>query len=108
MYISQLNRIERYTEEGITYIHHPDSLTQKEFVPDIVIIRSKYRLLKDYGLVYPKPKMFVWAYNFQNHGILSRRHRVLKAKAQVICVSQSHCDHIDKIFNGALSCFFVC
>ena len=106
VYISQLNRLERYAEEGITYLHHPDSLTQKEFVPDIIIIRSKYRLLKDYGFVYPTAKMFVWAHNFQNYDILGRRHRVIKANATVICVSKSHRDHINKIFNGALSWLF--
>ena len=106
VYISQLNRTERYAEKGITYIHHAEGLAQKEFIADIVIIRSKYRLLTDYRLNYPKAKMFVWAHNFQEIEILGRRHRIIKTQAKVICVSQSHRDHIDKIFNGALSWFF--
>ena len=106
VYISQLNRTEHYVEEGITYIHHEEGLTQKEFIADIVIIRSKYRLLTDYRLNYPKAKMFVWAHNFQEVEILGRRHRIIKTQAKVICVSQSHRDHINKIFNGAFSWFF--
>ena len=106
VYISQLNRTEKYFEEGITYIHNPDSLTQKEFVPDIIIIRSKYRILTDYRAVYPKAKMFVWAHNFSRYDILGRRHRILKTDAQVVCVSKSHRDHISKVFNGGLSWLF--
>lgn len=106
VYISQLNRTERYIEEGITYIHNSDSLKQKEFVPDIIIIRSKYRLLTDYRAVYPQAKMFVWAHNFSRYDILGRRHRILKTDAQVICVSKAHRDHISNILNGGLSWLF--
>ena len=106
VYLSQLNRTERYVEEGITYIHTPDGLTQKEFVPDVVIIRSKYRVLTDYRSAYSNAKLFVWAHNFQRHEILGRRHRIVKTNAQVICVSQCHRDHIDNILNGAVSWIF--
>lgn len=106
VYISQLNRTEHYVEEGITYIHNSDGLTQKEFIPDTVIIRSKYRVLTNYRSAYPNAKLFVWAHNFQRHEILGRRHRIVKTNAQVICVSECHRDHIDKILNGGLSWLF--
>ena len=106
VFISQLNRTERFVEEGITYIHNPESLTQKENVPDIVIIRSKYRVLTNYHSAYPKAKLFVWAHNFQRIEILGRRHRIAKTNAQVICVSKCHRDHIDNILNGGLSWVF--
>ena len=106
VYISQINRTERYIEKGITYFHSNESLTQNEFIPDVIIILRKYRLLKDYSLKYPQAKMFVWVHNFQNYDILGRRHWVAKTNAQLICVSQCHKNHINKIFNGSLSWLF--
>ena len=106
VYISQLNRTERYEEDGVTYIHSKESLTKNEFEPDIIVIIRKYRLLKDYSRIYPGAKMFVWAHNFQNHDILGRRHWITKTNAQVICVSQCHQKHIDGVLNGAISWVF--
>ena len=106
VYISQINRTERYEEEKITYIHLSESLTQAEFVPEIVVILRKYRLLKDYSRAYPDAKMFVWVHNFQNYDILGRRHWIARTNAQVICVSQCHQDHINRILNGGLSWLF--
>ncbi len=106
VYLSQINRTERYEEEGISYIHSSESLNQAEFVPDIVVILRKYRLLKDYSRAYPHAKMFVWVHNFQNHDILGRRHWIAKTNAKVICVSQCHQDHINRILNGGLSWLF--
>ena len=103
IYISQINRKERYLEHGITYIHSRDSLEQSEFVPDIIIILRKYKLLKNYSKKYPNAKMFVWAHNFQNYDILGRRHWIVKTGARVICVSRCHQEHINKILNGAVS-----
>ncbi|MCW8983218.1 MAG: glycosyltransferase, partial [Gammaproteobacteria bacterium] len=88
------------------FIHHNDSLLQTDFVPDIVVILRKYRLLKDYSHAYPDAKMFVWVHNFQNYDILGRRHWITKTDAQVICVSQCHQNHIDRILNGGLSWIF--
>lgn len=106
VYISQINRTERYVEEGITYIHNSESRTQKLFIPDIIIIIRKYKLLKDYSLIYPNAKLFVWVHNFQNYDILGRRHWIAKTNAQVICVSQCHENHINTILNGYLSWLF--
>jgi len=106
VHLSQLNRTQRYIENGITYIHSNESLTQNEFVPDVVIILRKYRLLKDYSQAYPKAKMFVWAHNFQHYDILARRHWIVKTNAQVICISQCHRDYIDNILNGSFSWLF--
>lgn len=106
VYISQINRTERYEERGVTYIHNDDSLAQSEFVPDIIVIIRKYRLLKNYSRVYPHAKMFVWAHNFQNHDILGRRHWITRTNAKVICVSQCHQEHINKVLNGGLSWIF--
>ncbi|MDH3355440.1 MAG: glycosyltransferase family 4 protein [Chromatiales bacterium] len=106
IYISQINRTERYEESGITYIHNSEGLDQREIVPDIVIILRKYRLLREYSQAYPQAKMFVWVHNFQNHDILGRRHWIAKTNAQVICVSQCHQNHINRILNGGLSWLF--
>ena len=106
VYISQINRSERYLEHGITYIHSRDSLEQSEFIPDIIIILRKYKLLKNYSKKYPNAKMFVWAHNFQNYDILGRRHWIVKTNAKVICVSECHQNHINKRLNGALSWLF--
>jgi len=103
VYISQINRTERYLEHGITYIHSYESLEQEEFIPDIVIILRKYKLLKNYSRKYPNAKMFVWAHNFQNYDILGRRHWIVKTGARVICVSRCHQEHMDKILNGTVS-----
>jgi len=104
--ISQLNRTEHYTEEGIHYIHKSEGLRYNEFVPDIIIILRKYRIVTDYRAVYPNAKLFVWVHNFQSYEVLGRRHRILKANAQVICVSQCHQDYINKVLNGGLSWLF--
>jgi len=106
IYISQINRTERYEEHGISYIHNSDSLNQQEFKPDIIIILRKYRLLKDYSQHYPEARLFVWVHNFQNHDVLGRRHWIAKTDAQVICVSQCHQAHINHILNGGLSWVF--
>lgn len=106
VYLSQINRTERYEEEGVTFIHSIESLSPSAFKPDIIVILRKYRLLKDYSLKYPEAKMFVWVHNFQNAEILSKRHWIAKTNARIICVSQCHRDHIDHILNGALS--WVC
>ena len=106
VYISQVNRTERYIENNISYIHSDESLSQDEFIPDIIIIIRKYKLLKDYSLVYPQAKMFVWSHNFSSYEILGRRHRIVNTKAQVICVSQCHQQHINKILNGYFSWVF--
>lgn len=106
VYLSQINRTERYIEEGIAYIHSSESLTQNEFIPDIIIILRKYRLLKDYSLVYPKAKMFVWVHNFQHYDILARRHWIVKTNAQVICISKCLKDYTNNILNGSFSWFF--
>ena len=104
--ISQINRTEHYTEQGINYIHKSEGLTQNEFVPDIIIILRKYRLVTDYRTLYPNAKLFVWVHNFQNYDVLGRRHRILKANAQVICVSKCHKEYINKVLNGGLSWLF--
>ena len=104
--ISQINRNERYEEEGISYIHSDASFTQTESVPDIIIILRKYRLLKNYSLAYPHAKMFVWVHNFQNYDIIGRRHWIAKTNAKVICVSQCHMNYINSIFNGFFSWVF--
>jgi len=106
VYISQINRNERYEEEGITYIHSSESLNQNDFIPDIVVILRKYRLLKDYSRAFPDAKMFVWIHNFQNHDILGRRHWITRTNAQVVCVSKCHQEHINQILNGTLSWLF--
>ena len=106
VYLSQLNRSERYEENGVTYIHSKYSLNQDEFIPDIVIILRKYRLLKNYSKAYPKAKFFVWAHNFQHYDILARRHWIIKTQAKVICISKCHRDYIDNIFNGPWSWLF--
>jgi glycosyltransferase involved in cell wall biosynthesis len=104
--ISQINRTEPYSEEGINYIHRSEGLAQTECIPDIIIILRKYRLVTDYRALYPDAKLFVWVHNFQRYDVLGRRHRILKAKAQVICVSQCHQEHINKVLNGGLSWLF--
>lgn len=106
VYISQVNRTERYIEEGITYIHSDESQTQNEFIPDIIIIIRKYKLLKEYSKIYPQANLYVWVHNFQNYDILGRRHWIAKTNAQVICVSQCHKNYINKILNGYLSWLF--
>ena len=106
IYISQVNRNERYVEEGITYIHSSEGQSGNEFVPDIIIILRKYKLLKNYSQIYPQAKLFVWVHNFQNYDILGRRHWIAKTNAQVICVSQCHQDYINKILNGTFSWIF--
>lgn len=106
VYISQLNRTEPYTEDGISYIHNNDSRTQTDFIPDIIIILRKYRILKDYKLIYPNAKMFVWVHNFQNYDILGKRHLIAKTNAKVICVSKHHQNYINNILNGCLSWLF--
>ena len=106
VFISQLNRTEHYIENNVKFIHDNESVTQKKFTPDIIIIIRKYKLLKRYSLVYPDAKLYVWSHNFSNPEILGRRHWMVKTKAKVICVSQNHADHIDKILNGKLSWFF--
>ena len=103
VYISQINRTERYNEEGITFIHRSEGLVKNEFEPDIIIILRKYRLVSDYHLLYPQAKLFVWVHNFQHYDVLGRRHRMVQTKAQVICVSQCHRDYINKVLNGGLS-----
>ena len=106
VYLSQINRTDQYVEDGITYIHGGDSLTQHEVTPDIIIILRKYKLLKDYSEVYPNAKMFVWVHNFQKYEILGRRYRIVKSNAQVICVSQCHQNHVNNILNGRISWLF--
>ena len=106
VYLSQINRTEQYIENGVTFIHHNESLSQKEFLPDIIIIIRKYKYLKIYSSVYPKAKMFVWVHNFSKYEILGRRHWMAKTNAKIICVSQNHKKHIDKILNGKVSWLF--
>ncbi|MFK5912911.1 MAG: glycosyltransferase family 4 protein [Woeseiaceae bacterium] len=106
VHISQINRTEPYFENGINFIHRDTSLTPNKLTPDIIIIIRKYKLVKDYSLLYPQAKMFVWSHNFSNYEILGRRHRIVKTNAQVICVSQCHQNHINKIFNGYFSWLF--
>ena len=106
VYLSQINRTERYIENGVTFIHHDESLTQKEFIPDIIIIVRKYKFLKVYNSIYPQAQMFVWVHNFSKYEILGRRHWMVKTNAKIICVSQTHQDHINKILNGTVSWIF--
>ena len=106
VYLSQINRTERYIENGVTFIHQDESLSQKEFIPDIIIIIRKYKHLKTYSQIYPKAKMFVWVHNFSKYEILGRRHWIAKTDAKIICVSKSHKKHINKILNGTVSWFF--
>ena len=101
--ISQINRTESVVEQGIHYIHRSEGLQQKNNVPDIIIILRKYRLVTDYHALYPQAKLFVWVHNFQHYDVLSRRHRIIKAGAKVICVSKCHQNYINKILNGSLS-----
>ena len=105
VYLSQLNRTERYVENNVTFIHRSESLSQ-DFIPDIIIIIRKYKLLKEYSLAFPKAKMFVWVHNFSKHEILGRRHWMVKTNAKVVCVSENHRQHIDNILNGTLSWLF--
>lgn len=106
VYLSQINRTERYIENGVTFIHHNVSLSQKEFTPDIIIIIRKYKFLKTYSLIYPQAKLFVWVHNFSKYEILGRRHWMAKTNAKIICVSQTHENHINKILNGTVSWIF--
>ena len=106
VYLSQINRTERYIENGVTFIHHDESLSQKEFIPEIIIIIRKYKYLKTYNKIYPKAKMFVWVHNFSKYEILGRRHWMAKTNAKIICVSKSHKKHINKILNGTVSWVF--
>lgn len=103
--LAQLNRDSNYHENEITYIPF-DGSTAMDDAPDVVIILRKYRLLPAYRKAFPKARLFVWVHNYQRIEILARRHHLVSSKACVICVSQNHREHIDRIFNGALSWLF--
>ncbi len=106
VYLSQINRTKRYVENNVTFIHYDESLNQNEFIPDRIIIIRKYKLLKDYSLIYPNAQMFVWVHNFSKYEVLGRRHWMVKTNAKIICVSKSHEKHINKVLNGAVSWIF--
>jgi glycosyltransferase involved in cell wall biosynthesis len=79
----------------------PNQLSQFDS-PDHVVILRKYPQLINFQKQFPKAKFHLWIHTYKNWEYVLKRGLRLKQPWQLICNSNTHAQHCDKILNKSL------
>jgi glycosyltransferase involved in cell wall biosynthesis len=70
--------------------------------PDAIVVLRKYPLLKGLRQQFPKAKLFLWIHTYKNTEYVFKRKGLAKTNTTIICNSNTHKRHTQKLLNSGL------
>jgi glycosyltransferase involved in cell wall biosynthesis len=100
VYVVQNCRVESLQEsENLSYF--PKSRLN-ELSPDFIVVLRKYPLLKVLAKQFPNAKLFLWIHTYKNIEYVFKRRGLAKTNTSIICNSDTHRWHTEKLLNSGL------
>ncbi len=88
-------------KESDNLCYYPKSKIN-ELNPDAIVVLRKYPLLKGLRQQFPKAQLFLWIHTYKNVEYVFKRKGLAKTNTTVICNSNTHRQHTEKLLNSSL------
>ncbi|MGQ3685091.1 MAG: glycosyltransferase [Candidatus Loosdrechtia sp.] len=100
--IAQYGRRQAVWVDGVHYLPR-DMAPFGTDIPDCTIVLRKHKLVCDFRRRFPATSLYCWIHNWQPAEVIIKRAWLARAGAGLICVSQSHCAHSNRMINGPVA-----